>query len=288
MADRIPIQNALLSMSDKTGLVDFARRLTELGTALYSTGGTRLALQQAGVEVHDVAEYTGWPEMMDGRVKTLHPKVHGGILYMRDDTAHVAAAQEHEIIPFDLVAVSLYPFERTVAREGVTDAEAIEQIDIGGPSMVRSAAKNHDWVAVVTDPEQYAEVLEELAAGGTSKDLRRRLAGAAFEKTARYDRAIADYFARGHQPLEAADTITLTAKRQASLRYGENPHQQAALYAFPDAGPNSLVGAEQLNGKELSYNNLLDLDAALALARTLPVPGVAVLKHNNPCGRRDG
>ncbi len=289
MSDRLPIRNALLSMSDKTGLADFGRSLAEAGVKLYSTGGTRRTLEEAGVPVADVAEYTGFPEMMDGRVKTLHPKVHGGILFRRDDEQHAAAAGEHGIEPIDLVAVNLYPFAETIAREGVTEPEAVEQIDIGGPSMLRSAAKNHAWVSVVTDPAQYDELLGELAEGGTTFGLRRKLAAAAFDRTARYDRMIAQYFLKDEGFLREEDGVfpaaaSLQAERRAVLRYGENPHQQAALYALPGAAPTSLIHAEQLNGKELSYNNLLDLDAALALARSLPTPGIAVLKHNNPCG----
>ncbi|MEM9351509.1 MAG: bifunctional phosphoribosylaminoimidazolecarboxamide formyltransferase/IMP cyclohydrolase [Planctomycetota bacterium] len=294
MSDRLPIRNALLSMSDKTGLAEFGQRLAEAGVRLYSTGGTRRTLEEAGVPVIDVAEYTDFPEMMGGRVKTLHPKVHGGILFRRDDEQHAAAAAEHGIEPIDLVAVNLYPFAETVAREGVTEPEAVEQIDIGGPSMLRSAAKNHAWVSVVTDPGQYEELLGELAEGGTTFGLRRNLAAAAFDRTAQYDRMIAQFFLREEgflreEFLREEDGVfpaaaSLQPERRAVLRYGENPHQQAALYALPNAAPTSLLHAEQLNGKELSYNNLLDLDAALALARSLPTPGIAVLKHNNPCG----
>jgi len=282
------IQRALISVSDKAGLLDFAQTLSAAGVEIFSTGGTRRHLEEGGIAVRDVADYTGFPEMMDGRVKTLHPMIHGGLLCRRDLPEHMAAAGEHGIEMLDLVVVNLYPFEETIARAGVTTAEAIEQIDIGGPSMVRSAAKNHAFVTLATDPVQYPQIAEQIAASGnTTPELRRELAGAAFARTAAYDTAIASYFA-GLQVDESAGAfpqrVVLPLARHAQLRYGENPHQSAALYVAAGAGPNSLVNAEQLNGKELSYNNLLDLDAALAIARSLPQPGVAVLKHNNPCG----
>ena len=282
------IQRALVSVSDKTGLTEFAQQLVAGGVEIFSTGGTRRHLEAADIAVRDVADYTGFPEMMDGRVKTLHPKIHGGLLCRRDIAEHMASAAEHGIEMFDLVVVNLYPFEETIAREGVTVEEAIEQIDIGGPSMVRSAAKNHAFVTLATDPTQYAHIAEQLAADGcTTPELRRELAGAAFARTAAYDTSIASYFASLTSD-ETSDVfpqrVVLPMVRHAELRYGENPHQTAALYVTSDAGANSLVHAQQLNGKELSYNNLLDLDAALAIARSLPKPGVAVLKHNNPCG----
>lgn len=284
-----PIKRALISVSDKTGLVEFVRELVAGGVDVFSTGGTRKHLLDAGMTVRDVAEYTGFPEMMDGRVKTLHPKVHGGLLCRHDNSEDMASLSEHGILTFELVVVNLYPFEQTIARPGVTIPEAIEQIDIGGPSMVRSAAKNHAFVTLATDPSQYATILAEFhAEGATTLATRRQLAGAAFERTAAYDTAIASYFAKVNAPEGEQTTylqrVLMSLDRRATLRYGENPHQSAALYATPDAGPHSLVNAEQLNGKELSYNNLLDLDAALAIARSLPQPAVAVLKHNNPCG----
>ena len=293
-----PIQRALVSVSDKTGLVEFVQQLVAAGVEIYSTGGTRRHLEQAGIAVADVAEYTGFPEMMDGRVKTLHPKVHGGILCRHDHPADMAALADEGIVTFELVVVNLYPFEQTIARPGVTVEEAIEQIDIGGPSMVRSAAKNHAFVTIATDARQYDAIAQQIRSDGrTTPELRRRLAGEAFARTAAYDTAIAAYFAglnpppskggaRGGtaEPAEFPPQVALTLQRQATLRYGENPHQSAALYAFPDAKAHALVRAEQLHGKELSYNNLLDLDAALAIARSLPSPGVAVLKHSNPCG----
>ncbi|MEZ6070877.1 MAG: bifunctional phosphoribosylaminoimidazolecarboxamide formyltransferase/IMP cyclohydrolase [Pirellulales bacterium] len=303
------VKNALVSVSDKRGLAEFARRLAELGVTIYSTGGTRRHLVDAGIDVRDVADYTGFPEMMDGRVKTLHPKVHGGILYRRDNQADLDATTEHGIESFDLVVVNLYPFADTVARPGVSETEAVEQIDIGGPSMVRSAAKNHAFVAVATSPDQYAEVLAEVEAhGGTTLELRRRLAAAAFAHTAAYDRAIAAYFAKitrgddtGDSDASGAafpDVLDDAYERRAELRYGENPHQPAALYAASSvsgasssgasSSGASLLSAEQLSGKQLSYNNLLDLDSALAMVRLLPPPSVVVLKHNNPCGAATG
>ena len=280
------IERALVSVSNKLGLADFAGRLVAAGVELYSTGGTRRFLQEQGLAVCDVAAYTGFPEMLDGRLKTLHPKVHGGILCRRDHAEDREALRQHDIKTFELVVVNLYPFAETIARADVSDAEAIEQIDIGGPSLVRAAAKNHAFVTVVTSPDHYAEVLEQVAAeGNTSSELRRRLAGAAFEHTARYDRAIADYFAR----TAVADgafppTWHLQLQHRELLRYGENPHQSAALYAEPGAEGANLISARQLHGKELSYNNLLDLDSALAMVRPLTKPAAVVIKHNNPCG----
>jgi phosphoribosylaminoimidazolecarboxamide formyltransferase/IMP cyclohydrolase len=283
-----PIKRALVSVSDKSGLVEFVRELVAGGVEIFSTGGTSKHLQAAGIPVRDVADYTGFPEMMDGRVKTLHPKVHGGLLCRHDNPGDMQSLAEYGILTFELVVVNLYPFEQTIAREGVTIPAAIEQIDIGGPSMVRSSAKNHAFVTLATDPAQYATILAEFkAAGATTLATRRQLAGAAFAKTAAYDTAIAGYFAKINTPTDEAASpqrVLLSLDRRDTLRYGENPHQSAALYAFPNAGPHSLVNAEQLNGKELSYNNLLDLDAAIAIAKSLPQPGVAVLKHNNPCG----
>ena len=283
------IQRALVSVSDKTGLIEFAQTLVAAGIEILSTGGTRRHLEEAGIAVRDVADYTGFPEMVDGRVKTLHPKIHGGLLCRRDLDQHTTAAAEHGIEMLDLVVVNPYPFEATIARPGVTVEEAIEQIDIGGPSMVRSAAKNHAFVTLATEPAQYAKIAEQISADGcTTPELRRELAGAAFARTAAYDTAIACYFAKltadDDDPSVFPQRYVLPLTRHANLRYGENPHQTAALYVTSEAGANSLVNAEQLNGKELSYNNLLDLDAALAIARSLPKPGVAVLKHNNPCG----
>lgn len=282
-------RRVLISVSDKTGLIPFASELARLGFEIISTGGTKRHLQEAGLKVIDIAEYTGFPEIMDGRVKTLHPKVHGGLLGRPDLPEDAAAISAHGIVPFELVVVNLYPFRETIAKAGVTEAEAIEQIDIGGPSMIRSAAKNHAYVGVVTEPAQFGPVLEELSRGKLSLDLRRKLAAAAFEMTAQYDRMIADYLARITAPAEAAaeqfpTELTLRWKRQQQLRYGENPHQGAAFYVEQPAPPASLAAAQQLHGKELSYNNLLDLDSALNLVREFSDPAAVVLKHNNPCG----
>ncbi len=280
-----PIKRALISVSDKMGLAGFARGLAEAGVEIYSTGGTRKQLENEGVPVKDVADYTGFPEMMDGRLKTLHPAVHGGILCRHDNDVDMKSLADHGIVTFELVVVNLYPFEATVAREGVTMEEAIEKIDIGGPTMVRAAAKNHAFTTIATNTEQYSEILEQISATGcTTFELRRKLAGEAFAHTAAYDRAIADFFAGARAEGPFPGTITASLQRKAVLRYGENPHQQAALYAEPDAESANVVSAQQLHGKELSYNNLLDLDSALAMVRGFSEPAAAVLKHNNPCG----
>jgi phosphoribosylaminoimidazolecarboxamide formyltransferase / IMP cyclohydrolase len=259
------IQRALISVSDKTGLVEFARELNQLGIELISTGGTARTLRDAGLPVVEVSDYTGFPEMMDGRVKTLHPKVHGGLLFIRGNAEHEAAAAKHGIQPIDLVVVNLYPFEQT---------PGIENIDIGGPSMLRSAAKNHVSVTVVMDPADYPHVLRDLKehGGNTCEKFRRKLAVKVFETTARYDAAIAEHF----RPKEKLpDTLTVSLKKAQDLRYGENPHQRAAFYGQP---------FEQLHGKELSYNNILDLTAAAELVAEFDEPTVAIIKHTNPCG----
>ena len=276
------VRRALLSVHDKTGVVDFAKGLQALGVEILSTGGTAKLLRDAGVPVVDVAQVTGFPEMLDGRVKTLHPKVHGGILARRDTPAHMQALEAHGIGPIDLVVVALYPFEQTVAKPGVTVEEAIENIDIGGPSMIRGAAKNHGGVGVVTDPSQYAPVLDELrkSGGALSAETRGRLALEAFRRTSQYDAAIAAY-------LEGAsvfpERIAIFAERLQHLRYGENPHQSAAFYR--PAGPaKGLAAASRLHGPELSYNNLLDWSAALGLLIEFDDPAAVVIKHTNPCG----
>jgi len=279
----VKIQRALLSVSDKTGLVAFAQILAQQGVELISTGGTAKALREAGLAVKDISEHTGFPEMLDGRVKTLHPKVHGGLLYIRGEATHEAAVQQHGIAPIDLVVVNLYPFEATVAKPGVTLHDAIENIDIGGPSMLRSAAKNHDSVTVVVDPLDYAEIADQIARdGNTTREQRRQLAAKVFARTAAYDAAIAAHlqkeFAADKSALPA--TLTLSAPLAQPLRYGENPHQKAALYGkFHDY-------FHQLHGKELSYNNILDLTAATALIAEFrdDAPTLAILKHTNPCG----
>ncbi len=284
------IQRALLSVFDKTGLVDLARTLAEAGVELISTGGTAQALRAAGLRVKDLSEHTGFPEMLDGRVKTLHPRVHAGLLFIRGNAAHEAAVREHRIEPIDLVVVNLYPFEQTIARPNVTLEQAIENIDIGGPSMLRSAAKNHESVTVVVDPADYADLAVHIkAAGETTLNFRRKLAAKVFARTSAYDGAIAKYFqgAFEEKPKTIANNaellpvrLVLQADQAQPLRYGENPHQPAALYGkFPEY-------YRQLHGKELSYNNILDLTAAAHLiAEFQGEPAtLAILKHTNPCG----
>ena len=285
------IQRALISVSDKRGIEGFARALSRMGVEILSTGGTQRVLSEAGIPVREVSEYTGFPEMMDGRVKTLHPMVHGGILALRDAPEHAAAMERHAIAPIDLVVVNLYPFEKTVAAEGVGRAEAIEQIDIGGPSMVRSAAKNHRFVGVVTDPQDYGRVLDELERreGTLSDELRAELAFKAFALTARYDAAICRWlFEQDCERHAGAPTLPsaycLVGSKALDLRYGENPHQEAAFYRSPGGHEPSVASAEVLNGKALSFNNLVDVDAALALAKEFDQPFVCVIKHTNPCG----
>jgi phosphoribosylaminoimidazolecarboxamide formyltransferase / IMP cyclohydrolase len=290
------VRRALLSVHDKTGVVEFARGLAALGAEILSTGGTARLLRESGVPVVDVAEVTGFPEMLDGRVKTLHPGVHGGILARRDLPEHVAALEQHGIRPIDLVAVTLYPFEQTVARPGVSLEEAIENIDIGGPSMIRGAAKNHAHVAVITDPGQYGPVLGELRSDGALSDATRfRLAVEAFRRTAQYDAAIAAYLrapgATGRPTAAAApgfpERLPVDGVLVQTLRYGENPHQSAAFYR-PSAGALGLSAATRLHGPELSYNNLLDWSAALGLLLEFDDPAAVVIKHTNPCGVATG
>jgi phosphoribosylaminoimidazolecarboxamide formyltransferase/IMP cyclohydrolase len=282
------IKRALLSVSDKSGLVPLAQALARAGVELISTGGTAKALREAGLTVTDLSAYTGFPEMLDGRVKTLHPKVHGGLLYVRGDASHEAAIQQHNIQPIDLVVVNLYPFEQTIARPDVSLHDAIENIDIGGPSMLRSAAKNHHSVTVIVDPADYSVVADQIAASGnTTLELRQRLAAKVFARTAAYDTAIATHLTKIFQP-GSANTVPASLLIQAplaqSLRYGENPHQTAALYGrFNDY-------FQQLHGKELSYNNILDLTAAAFLIAEFMAdsPTLAILKHTNPCGVGQG
>jgi phosphoribosylaminoimidazolecarboxamide formyltransferase/IMP cyclohydrolase len=285
VSDVVPVRNALISVSDKMGLTDLAAGLRAAGVTIYSTGGTRAHLQNSGIDVEDVANYTGFPEMLDGRVKTLHPRIFAGILARRDREDHLAAIAEHEIEPFDLVVVNLYPFAATASRAGVSREECIEQIDIGGPSLVRAAAKNQNDVAIATSPEQYSEIIDQLQSiGGTTQTLRRQLAAEAFDHTATYDRAIADYLQGETISGEFPQTMHVTLKRKTQLRYGENPHQRAALYSDRTDRSANLVSARQISGKELSYNNLLDLDAALEIVRGFAEPAASVIKHNNPCG----
>ncbi|MCA9088178.1 MAG: bifunctional phosphoribosylaminoimidazolecarboxamide formyltransferase/IMP cyclohydrolase [Planctomycetaceae bacterium] len=286
MSSKFP-RRALISVSDKSGLGPFVQGLVELGFEILSTGGTSRFLKEQGVNVIDVSSYTEFPEIMEGRVKTLHPRIHGAILGRPDLPGDAAAIEAHGIIPFELVVVNLYPFAQTIAKPDVTTDEAIENIDIGGPSMVRSAAKNHAYVGIVTRPEQYDRVLGQLREGELSLAFRRELAGAAFEMTATYDRMISDWFTEltsEDSANELPPKLNVSLTRAASLRYGENPHQRAAFYTEPNPSPGSLAAAKQLHGKELSYNNLLDLDAALCIARDFSDPAAVVIKHNNPCG----
>ena len=303
MAADVKIGRALISVTDKTGVVDFARALVDdFGVEIISTGGTAKAIEAAGVPVTPIEEFTGYPEMMDGRVKTLHPKVHGALLCRRDSEEHMAQASEHDIKMIDLVAVNLYEFEKTVASPDVTFADAIEHIDIGGPSMLRSAAKNNDSVTVVCDPSDYAMVLDEMHRhkGATTLGTRRRLAAKTYTRTAAYDTAIStwlnSYLAEEdpEAPASAAfvppAAIDLHLEKVEDLRYGENPHQAAAVYRFADefgnfaSSANPLVGAKQIQGKPLSYNNLLDADAAWNAVREFDEPAAISLKHQNPCG----
>ena len=277
-----PIRRALLSVHDKSGLVELARGLSRQGVELVSTGGTARALREAGIPVTEVSAVTGAPEILDGRVKTLHPGVHGGILARRDLPEHLATLDRHGLPPIDLVVVNLYPFEATVAGGG-DFAACVEQIDVGGPAMIRAAAKNHEGVAVLVDPADYAELLAALeASGGTESGLRRRLAAKAFARTAAYDATIAQWLARETGD-EFPERLVLAGSRRQLLRYGENPHQRAAFYAT-GTGASGLAAARQLQGKELSFNNLNDTDAALALVAELAEPAVAIIKHANPCG----
>jgi phosphoribosylaminoimidazolecarboxamide formyltransferase / IMP cyclohydrolase len=283
----VKIARALLSVSDKTGLAELGRALARHGAELVSTGGTAKALRDAGLDVRDVADLTGFPEMMDGRVKTLHPMVHGGLLAVRDDPAHAAAMAAHGIGAIDLVVVNLYPFQDTVAK-GAARPEIIENIDIGGPSMVRSAAKNHDYVTIVTDPADYEELIAELDGSGgmTSLDFRKRLAAKAFAETGAYDAAIASWFASVDQGRKFPPQRVMASLLKEELRYGENPHQQAALYISGGPHANGIAQARQVQGKALSYNNYNDADAALDLVaefRDGP-PTVVIVKHANPCG----
>jgi phosphoribosylaminoimidazolecarboxamide formyltransferase/IMP cyclohydrolase len=285
MIDTVTITRALLSVSDKTGLIPFARALREKNIELLSTGGTFRALQEAGIEVTEVSAHTGFPEMMDGRVKTLHPRVHGGILARRDD--HAQAMRDHDIPPIDLVVVNLYPFEATVAA-GKPFEDCVENIDIGGPAMIRSAAKNHDFVTVVVDSADYETVMAELVLhqGATTMATRRRLAGKAYARTAAYDSAISAWFA-AQLGETLPERFAMAGTLQQRMRYGENPHQEAALYRDGSTRPG-VATARQLQGKELSYNNLADADAAIELVAEFDRPAVAIIKHANPCGVAQG
>ncbi|MBO8164739.1 MAG: bifunctional phosphoribosylaminoimidazolecarboxamide formyltransferase/IMP cyclohydrolase [Brevibacillus sp.] len=277
-------KKALISVSDKTGIVPFARRLAELGVDIISTGGTAALLKEAGIAVTGISEVTGFPEILDGRVKTLHPVIHGGLLAVRDNPEHQQQLADHSIAPIDFVIVNLYPFKQTVANPDVTFADAIENIDIGGPTMLRAAAKNHAYVTVVVDAADYDAVLAELESeGSTTLETRRRLAAKVFRHTAAYDALIAAYLSEqaGEQ---LPEHYTMTYEKVQDLRYGENPHQRAAFYRQPLAAAGTVATAEQLHGKELSYNNINDADAALAIVREFSEPAVVAVKHTNPCG----
>jgi phosphoribosylaminoimidazolecarboxamide formyltransferase/IMP cyclohydrolase len=281
MTDIVPIRRALISVSDKSGLVPFAEALTARGVEILSTGGSAQVLREAGVPVTEVSAHTGFPEILDGRVKTLVPQIHGGILGRRDSAEHVAQMQAHGIAPIDLVVVNLYPFESTVAR-GATEEECIENIDIGGPALIRAAAKNHDFVAVLTEPAQYVTLLADFAAhGGTRHALRRHLASEAYARTSAYDAAIAAWFAERRGD-DFPERLTLSGALRQTLRYGENPHQRAAFYVTGTRP--GVATATQVQGKELSYNNLNDTDAAFECAAEFEAPTVAIIKHANPCG----
>ena len=284
----VRVRRALISVSDKNGVADFARGLRELGVEIVSTGGTATAIREAGVEVLDVSKFTGSPEILDGRVKTLHPRLHAALLARRDDAEHAATLEAEGIEPIDLVCVNLYPFEATVARPGVGEEEAVENIDIGGPTMIRAAAKNHRDVAVVVKPEAYDAVLAELeeSGGEISAETRHWLANEAFAHTAAYDAAISRWFALRYEVFPAH--FTMTYDKVLDLSYGENPHQKAALYADSPARAHVLSGVAKLHGKELSFNNVLDLDSARRLLAEFDQPACVIVKHNNPCGAAVG
>lgn len=283
------IKRAIISVSDKQGVVEFAGELAKYGVEILSTGGTAALLRKSGIDIKEVAEYTGFPEMLDGRVKTLHPKIHGGLLGQRDKPEHRMKMEEEGIEPIDLIVVNLYPFEETIAREGTTLEEAIENIDIGGPTMLRSAAKNYRFVTVITDPEDYGMILNELQSHGgkISETTNFNLAKKVFRKTAGYDGAISNYLGsleEGRQLREFPETLSLQFTKLKDLRYGENPHQNAAFYREKTMDESSIPGAAVLQGKELSYNNIMDLDAALETVKEFHKPTAVIIKHSNPCG----
>ncbi|MFP1649081.1 bifunctional phosphoribosylaminoimidazolecarboxamide formyltransferase/IMP cyclohydrolase [Enterococcus mundtii] len=279
---------ALISVSDKTGVIDFAKGLRAAGIEIISTGGTKTALEEAGIETISIDEVTGFPEMMDGRVKTLHPKIHGGLLGRRDSESHMEAMEKEAIQPIDIVCVNLYPFKETILKPETTEADAIENIDIGGPSMLRSAAKNHAFVTAIVDPVDYAIVLAEIQQEGhTSLETRRKLAAKVFRHTAAYDALIGQYLTEAVGEKDP-ENLTLTYTRKQDLRYGENSHQEAAFYQAALPTSYSIASAEQLHGKELSFNNIRDADAALRIMREFTEPTVVALKHMNPCGIGSG
>lgn len=281
------IERALISVYDKTDLLEIANALAQCGVEILSTGGTAQHLREAGIDILDVSDYTGFPEMLDGRVKTLHPKIHGGLLAQRDNPEHAAQTESRGIAPIDMVICNLYPFEETVAKPAVTLSEAIENIDIGGPTMIRAAAKNYRHVAALTDASQYPQIIADLDAnaGCLSEERRFELAKAAFAHTAQYDSAISAYLANvDSQPDEFSDSLTLRFKKERALRYGENPHQRASFYRTEAAPGPCAAWANQLSGQPLSFNNILDLEAALEIVKDFAQPACAIIKHNNPCG----
>lgn len=284
----LKIKNAIISVSDKTGLEGFVKKLHEMGVGIFSTGGTAKVIESLGVPVIKIADYTGFPEILDGRVKSLHPKIHGGILARRDDAGHMKQLDESGITPFDMVVINLYPFEQVIRKKGSTIDEAIENIDIGGPSMLRSAAKNYRYVCVVPDPGFYGVVLKELdERGAVTLSTRERLAMAVFEKTAYYDSIISSYFhtAVVHRgEVLFPETISLFFEKREDLRYGENPHQGAAFYTNPGIRVSGVACARKLHGKELSFNNILDTESAFEIVKEFPEPACSIIKHTNPCG----
>lgn len=289
----VKIKRVLISVSDKTGIEELAKTLHSFGAEILSTGGTAGRMRELGIPVKDVSDYTGFPEMMDGRVKTLHPKIHGGLLALRENAAHMRQAEEHHIEMIDMVVVNLYPFEKTVAKSGVTIEEAIENIDIGGPSMLRSAAKNHHSVAVVTDPARYPVLIKELKenAGALSEQTLQGLAVEVFRRTAEYDRAIYEYLGSRFKVQGSREEgegfperLELSFAKAQDLRYGENPHQKAAFYRDPRNVQAGVSNARQLQGKELSFNNILDLNAAIEIVKEFTTPAASIIKHTNPCG----
>src|SRR5579859_2318466 len=288
--DKVKIKRALISVSDKTGLVDFAKELVAHGVELISTGGTSKAIKDAGLAVKDISEVTGFPEMLDGRVKTLHPVVHGGLLSLRDNKEHMETIAKHNIKPIDLVCVNLYPFEATISKPNVELDHAIENIDIGGPSMIRSASKNYRSVTVIVSPARYADVLKEMKEndGATTFKLRQELAIEAFGTTARYDGMIHEYLHKRLSEKKWPDIFAVSGLKVQEMRYGENPHQPAAFYKDRNTTLPTVVTAKQLQGKELSYNNIMDADAALMIIKEFDKPAATIIKHTNPCGTAIG
>ncbi|MFM9043619.1 MAG: bifunctional phosphoribosylaminoimidazolecarboxamide formyltransferase/IMP cyclohydrolase, partial [bacterium] len=283
IGEPMPVRRALISVSDKAGVAEFARGLADMGVEIISTGGTLAMLSEEGIPARSVEELTGFPEILDGRVKTLNPKLHAALLAVRTDPDHAKTLEEHGIEPIDLVCVNLYPFERTIAKGDVTEREAIENLDIGGPTMIRAAAKNHDFVAVVVRPESYDAVLDELRESGElSATTRHWLANEAFAQTARYDAAISRWFARQYERFPQHWTVSW--EKEMELTYGENPHQRAALYVDANGDSHVLSNVAKLHGKPLSFNNVLDLDSARGLLGDLAAAGCVIVKHNNPCG----